>query len=336
MKRFLLTLVFLLLSSFFLLALLFAPLFLPVSPSSQTVEVKVERGESFASITRKLKDKYIIGNEKIFFLWAWLSGSEKKIQWGLYRFDLLLSPKEVLDRMVLGKGVLHRITIAEGLTVTQIAELLEEADVAEKAKFLAEAKSPDLLSRLGLEGTGIEGYLFPDTYYFPPFISEREILTAMTSQFRTVLSPAMEAQANALGLSLHEVLTLASLIEKETGMEAERPLISAVFHNRLRRHIPLQSDPSAIYGLKRFSGTLTRKDLQNNNPYNTYLIRGLPPGPICNPSLSSLKAALDPAEVPYLYFVSKNDGSHLFSVSLEDHNRAVKIYQTERRGRPQP
>lgn len=300
------------------------------------MEVKVERGESLSSVARKLKDKELIGNKKIFLLWAWLSGSERKIQWGLYRFDLPLSPKEVLDRMVLGKGALHRITIAEGLKLSQIAELLEEADIAEKAKFLAEAGSPNLLSRLGLEGQGIEGYLFPDTYYFPPFISEREILIAMTNQFRTVFSPAMEAQAEALGLSLHEVITLASLIEKETGREAERPLISAVFHNRIKRHIPLQSDPSVIYGLKRFFGTLTRRDLQSHTPYNTYLLRGLPPGPICNPGLSSLKAALDPAKVPYLYFVSKNDGSHLFSVSLEDHNRAVKIYQSERQGRPQP
>lgn len=300
------------------------------------MEVKVEKGESLSSVTRKLKNNELIGNEKIFLLWAWLSGSERKIQWGLYSFDLPLSPKQVLDRMVLGKGILNRITVAEGLTVSQIAELLEETDIAKKAKFLAEAESPDLLARLGLEGRGTEGYLFPNTYYFPPFISEREILIAMTSQFRTVFSPAMETQAEALGLSLHEVITLASLIEKETGSEAERPLISAVFHNRIKRHIPLQSDPSVIYGLKRFAGTLTRRDLQSHTPYNTYLIRGLPRGPICNPGLSSLKAALNPARVPYLYFVSKNDGSHLFSVSLEDHNRAVNIYQSERQGRPQP
>lgn len=334
MKRFLLALVFLLFCACIFLAFLFSSLFVPLPTRSQPVEIKVERGEPFSSVARKLKDKDAIDNEKIFLLWAWLFGSEKKIQWGLYRFDLPLSPKEILDHMVLGKGVLRRITVTEGLRVRQIAELLEEADLAKKTEFLAEAESPDLLSRLGLEGRWIEGYLFPNTYYFPPFISEREILMAMTSQFRTAFSPAMEAQAKALGLSLHEVVTLASLIEKETGMEAERPLISAVFHNRLKRRIPLQSDPTVIYGLKSFSGILTRKHLQNNTPYNTYLIRGLPPGPICNPGLPSLKAALEPAQVPYLFFVSKNDGSHLFSESLEDHNRAVKIYQSERRGRP--
>lgn len=137
----------------------------------------------------------------------------------------------------------------------------------------------------------------------------------------------MERQAKKLGLSRHEVVTLASLIEKETGVEAERPLVSAVFHNRLKRNIPLQSDPTVIYGLEDFTGKLRRKDLQNPSPYNTYLIRGLPPGPICNPGLSSLRAALFPARVSYLYFVSKNDGTHFFSETIREHNRAVNIYQ---------
>jgi UPF0755 protein len=146
----------------------------------------------------------------------------------------------------------------------------------------------------------------------------------------------MREQSKEIGLSLHEVVTLASLIEKETGIEAERPLVSAVFHNRLRAKIPLQSDPTVIYGLKSFSGSLTRKDLQSRSPYNTYRIRGLPPGPICNPGLASLRAALYPARVPYLYFVSKNDGSHLFSMRLGEHNQAVKIYQSGKQRHPRP
>jgi len=141
----------------------------------------------------------------------------------------------------------------------------------------------------------------------------------------------MEEQARKLGLERHEVVTLASLVEKETGVEAERPLVSAVFHNRLRGRIPLQSDPTVIYGLKKFTGNLTRKDLRRPSPYNTYLIQGLPPGPICNPGLSSLQAALLPAEVSYLYFVSKNDGTHFFSKTIREHNRAVNQYQRPRR-----
>lgn len=185
----------------------------------------------------------------------------------------------------------------------------------------------DLLTGFGLEGKGVEGYLFPDTYYFPPSVTEREILIAMVEQFREIFDPMMKEKSGGIGLTPHEVVTLASLIEKEAGIKAERPLVSAVFHNRLKIKIPLQSDPTVIYGLRDFSGNLRRKDLQNPSPYNTYRIKGLPPGPICNPGLSSLRAALSPASVPYLYFVSKNDGSHLFSVSLEEHNQAVKLYQ---------
>jgi UPF0755 protein len=149
----------------------------------------------------------------------------------------------------------------------------------------------------------------------------------MVGRFRKALDQATSQQAEDLGLTLHEVVTLASLVEKESGLETERPLISAVFHNRLRSNMPLQSDPTVIYGIKNFSGNLTRKDLQMRTAHNTYLIQGLPPTPICNPGLSALRSALNPASVPYLYFVSKNDGSHFFSVTMAEHNRAVRIYQ---------
>jgi len=297
------------------------------------VEVKVERGEPLSSVVRRLKDHGVISNERLFSFWARLRGLDKKIHWGLYRFELPLPPRQVLNQMMLGKGVFRRVTIPEGLTVKEIAEILEEKTaLVSKDRFLAEAASPKLLSLAGLGGRGLEGYLFPNTYYFTPFVTERDILVAMVEQFWEIFNARMEEQGKAVGLSLHQVVTLASLIEKEAGIEAERPLISAVFHNRLKRKIPLQSDPTVIYGLKRFTGTLTRKDLDNRTPYNTYRIPGLPPGPICNPGLSSLKAALFPAPVPYLYFVSKNDGSHLFSVSLGEHNRAVKVYQGSKRG----
>lgn len=331
MKHLLLSVLFIFLSCLMFFGFLFAFLYLPPLQEQETVEVKVERGEPFSSVVRKLKDKAVISNERLFSFWARLWGLDKKIHWGLYLLELPMAPREVLNRMVLGRGVFHRITIPEGLTVTEIAELLEKGEIAKKDRFLAEAASPGLLSLLGLKGKGIEGYLFPDTYYFTPFVTERDILIAMVEQFRVIFNPMMAEQTKKIGLSLHEVVTLASLIEKETGIEAERPLISAVFHNRLQRRIPLQSDPTVIYGLKSFSGTLTRRDLQSRSPYNTYRILGLPPGPICNPGLSSLMAALYPAPVPYLYFVSKNDGSHLFSVTLEEHNRAVKIYQGGRR-----
>lgn len=302
-------------------------MFLPPLQERMPVEVRVERGEPFSSIVRKLEDGDVIHNSRLFSLWARFWGLDKRIHWGLYLFELPLAPREVLHQMVLGRGVFHRITIPEGLTVREIGELLEKAGVASKDRFLAETKSPEVLSQLGLRDKGAEGYLFPDTYYFTPFATERDMALAMARQFREIFLPLIEEKRRELGLSLHEIVTIASLIEKETGMASERPLVSAVFHNRLQRRIPLQSDPTVIYGLRRFSGTLTRRDLQSRSPYNTYRIQGLPPTPICNPGLASLLAALNPAPAPYLYFVAKNDGSHLFSVSLEEHNRAVRLYQ---------
>ena len=333
MKYFFFTLLFAALSFLLFMGFLLVFLFLPPLQERQTVEVKVERGEPLSAIVHRLKDQGVIANERLFSFWARLWGLDKKIHWGLYRFETPLPPRQVLNQMMLGRGVFRRITIPEGLTVKEIADLLEKGEIANRERFLKEAANPEFLSLVGIEGKRIEGYLFPSTYYFTPFASERDILTAMVGQFWQSFDVGMRGQGRKMGLAPHQAVTLASLIEKETGIEAERPMISAVFHNRLVNRIPLQSDPTVIYGLKRFSGNLTRKDLQTRTPYNTYRISGLPPGPICNPGLSSLKAAIHPAQVPYLYFVSKNDGSHIFSVSLGEHNRAVKIYQGGRQRR---
>lgn len=331
MNRFQHIILFLFLSFFLFFGFLFAFLFIPPFQQRQTVEVQVERGEPFSSVVRKLKSKAVIRNERLFSLWARVRGADKKVGWGIYRFELPMTPREVLNRLVLGKGAFHRVTIPEGLTVREIADLLEKQGLAKKTQFLAETKNPETLSLLDLQGKGIEGRLFPDTYHFPLLATERNMLVIMANQFKQVFTAEMESRARDLGLTRHEVVTLASLIEKEAGIAAERPLVSAVFHNRLKRMIPLQSDPTVIYGLKDFSGNLTRRDLMTQTPYNTYLRRGLPPGPICNPGLSSIRAALFPAKVPYLYFVSKNDGAHFFSTTLQEHNRAVKIYQKDRR-----
>ncbi len=336
MRKLLLTVLFLSLSLLLFLVSIFAFLYMPALQKRRVVEVKVDRGESFSSVVNKLKDRGVIPNERFFTLWARLLALDKKIHWGVYRFDLPIAPREVLDRMVLGRGLFHRITIPEGLALNEIADLLVREGATGEEKFLQEARSTEILSLLGLEDNGIEGYLFPDTYYFPVSATARDILTAMVEQFQEIFTPMMERQAKKLGLSRHEVVTLASLVEKEAGVEAERPLVSAVFHNRLKQNIPLQSDPTVIYGLEGFTGKLRRRDLQNPSPYNTYLIRGLPPGPICNPGLSSLRAALFPAHVSYLYFVSKNDGTHFFSETIREHNRAVNIYQRNSKKRKRP
>jgi len=329
-KNIFLAALFLSLSIIVFVGFLFGFVSTPFHRRSGTVELKVNRGESFSSVVGRLKENGVISHKKIFTLWARLWSLDKKIHWGIYRFELPMAPRKVLNRMVLGQGIFHRITIPEGLTLTEIASLLEREGLGNKERFLKEAGNPELLSLFGLEGKGVEGYLFPNTYYFPPSAGERDVIVAMMDHFYERFTPLMEEHAKKLGLSQHDVLTLASLIEKETGDEAERPLVSAVFHNRLKDRIPLQSDPTVIYGMKNFKGNLTRRDLRNRSPYNTYLIQGLPPGPICNPGHSSLWAALFPAEVSYLYFVSKNDGTHVFSETIGEHNRAVNLYQRRR------
>lgn len=293
-------------------------------------EVRVEPGDSFAIVTRKLRQQQVISNGLFFSLWARFNGSEKKIQQGLYRFESSVAPWEVLDRLVTGKGIFHSVTIPEGLTIKEIADLLDKMQIADREKFLAAATDPSLLGALGLADRGIEGYLFPSTYHFTPATPERDIINMMAEQFRKSSQPLLANARSAAQFTTHELLTLASIVEKETGVEAERGLVAAVFYNRLRRQMPLQSDPTVIYGLKNFNGNLTKKDLRDDNPYNTYRISALPPGPICNPGLSSIKAVLNPADVPYLYFVSKNDGSHIFSETIEEHNQAVKTYQPVR------
>ena len=329
-KNILLGALFLSLSLILFVGFLLGFLSAPFHQRPGTVEIKVEQGESFSSVVNRLKDRGVISNGKIFTLWARLRFLDKRIQWGRYRFDLPMAPRKVLNRMVLGKGLFQRVTVAEGLNLMDIASLMEREGLDNRERFLKEAGDPELLSLFGLQETGVEGYLFPDTYHFSPSTSGRDILVAMIKQFEERFTPVMEEQAKRIGLDRHQVVTLASLIEKETGVDAERPIVSAVFHNRLRDRIPLQSDPTVIYGLKDFTGNLTRRDLRTPSPYNTYLIRGLPPGPISNPGLASLWAALFPAEVSYLYFVSKNDGTHFFSETIGEHNQAVNQYQRRR------
>jgi peptidoglycan lytic transglycosylase G len=297
-------------------------------------EIRVEQGDSLATVVRKLRDQELIASGFLFSVWARLNGVDKKIHQGLYRFESAVPPREILDRLATGRGIFQTVTIPEGLTVREIAELLDKMQIANRDTFIAQAANSDLLAALGLSEKGLEGYLFPSTYHFTPSTPEKDIITTMAEQFRKVSLPLLNQRDGTTSLTSHEILTLASIIEKETGIDAERPLISAVFHNRLRRQMPLQSDPTVIYGIKDFNGNLTRRNLQDPTPYNTYRISALPPGPICNPGLSSIRAALQPAEVSYLYFVSKNDGTHLFSESIEAHNQAVKLYQPVRESTP--
>jgi UPF0755 protein len=327
--------IFILLFLLFFLPALFVGWFLLVPPSgtSPAKVVYIKKGMHLRQIAEFLQEQGVIRNKHLFILTTTLLGKKANLRAGEYEFESGMQPLEVLNTLVRGQVKRHLVTIPEGYTLSQIAQLLEDQKIVEKKDFLQKASSPVLITSLGLSssmtgpGVTLEGYLFPETYHLYKEMDPEEVIKAMVQQFRKVMGPDLANRAAELGMSEWETVILASLIEKETSLLEEKPLISAVFHNRLVQKMPLQSDPTVIYGIKTFNGNLTKEDLQRPTPYNTYLRTGLPPSPICNPGKDSLLAALNPAPVPYLYFVSKNDGSHYFSSEIEDHNRAVWKFQ---------
>ena len=297
----------------------------------QPAVVLVPKGASLRTISQMLAEERLVTNDRLFSWWARWTGADRKIKAGEYEFTEALTPVELLQRLLTGQGLRVVVTIPEGLTFRQIVTLLAEKGFGSPESFFCLNTDPGFLEKWGLPAQGIEGYLFPDTYYFSRFASAEELLSQMIARFYRIFKPEMYRQADAVNFSVHEVVTLASLIEKETGTAPERPLVSAVFHNRLKKGIPLQCDPTVIYGITDFDGNLTHQHLRTLTPYNTYLVRGLPPGPIANPGLNSLLAAIQPAREDYLYFVAKGDGSHQFSSDLASHNRAVQQYQRRQR-----
>lgn len=299
----------------------------PAGGDPAPLTVRIEPGQSLAAVAENLDRLGLVRSPLRFRLLARLRGSDKHIQAGEYELRATLAPAEILAMLEKGAVKLYRITVPEGFTLRQIAELLGRTPLFTAEEFLRQAERVEALRRFGLEAPGLEGYLFPDTYAFPRGTPPAAVIAAMLQRFREIFTPEWERRAAELGLSVHAVVTLASIIEKETGAPDERPLIAAVFHNRLRRGMRLETDPTVIYGIANFDGNLTRRHLETPTPYNTYLIKGLPPGPIANPGRDSLHAALYPAEADYLFFVSRNDGSHHFSRTFEEHQRAVRRYQ---------
>ena len=293
--------------------------------------VSIRPGEGFGAITARLQEKGLIRTPFKFRLYARFSGYHTQLKAGEYELSAEMSPKQILATLKGGKVRLYRVTIPEGYQLRQIAETVEAAGFGNAPDFLRLATDPEVARSAGIEAQTLEGYLFPDTYYFPRGHAPRAIIDAMLKRFRAAITDQWRARAREIGLSLHEVVTLASIIEKETGEPAERPLISSVFHNRLRKGMRLETDPTVIYGIEDFNGNLTRKDLRTPTPYNTYVIKGLPPGPIASPGAAALEAALYPAETDYLFFVSRRDRTHQFSTNWEDHNRAVREFQLRRR-----
>ena len=314
----------------FLFSFLYWFLFIPPSTASVTKVILIKKGTPLRKVSEMLQQEGIIKHRRLFVWLTQVLGKKGGIKAGEYELHTRMVPLEVLGILVKGQVKPHLVTIPEGYTLHQIAQLLEDLLIVEKGAFIQKASSPVFISSLEIpqfRGPNLEGYLFPNTYHLVREMDSEEVIQMMVQQFKKVYASDLYEKASPMGISERDAVILASIIEKETPLPEEKPLISAVFHNRLKRKMPLQSDPTVIYGIKNFDGNLTRQHLLTPSPYNTYLITGLPPTPICNPGRDSLLAALSPAPVPYLYFVSKNDGSHYFSADIEEHNRAVSKYQ---------
>ncbi len=290
----------------------------------------IKQGQGFAAVSETIHKAGIINDPYKFKLLARLRGQDKEIKAGEYRLLSSMTPSEILQTIVNGRFYLRRITIPEGANLGQIALLFSVAGLCTDSEFIAVAADSSLARKLGIEAETFEGYLFPDTYYFQKGVLPEKIIKTMVRRFKYVFVPEWIRAADKHGLSVHQVLTLASIIEKETGAAFERPIISSVFHNRLKKGMRLETDPTVIYGIRDFDGNLTRKHLDTPTPYNTYKIKGLPPGPISNPGAKAIEAALYPAETDFLYFVSKKDNTHKFSTNIRDHNQAVRKYQLHR------
>ncbi|NPU83274.1 MAG: endolytic transglycosylase MltG [Syntrophaceae bacterium] len=303
--------------------------FSPVDDLHVTSTVEIPRGTGFVEIVDILEKTGLVQNKPFFYVLAVLKRSNRQIRAGEYELASSMSPNEIIGRLVRGMIKGYKVTIPEDWSLQEIADLLASPEfrLVDRKTFLATARDREFLDALNIRGASAEGYLFPNTYIFDRTMGAREIIKAMVHQFWKAFTPEMRNRAEQMGLNVHEAVTLASLIGKETGLKSEKNLISAVFHNRLRREMKLQCDPTAVYDLERFSGAVKRRHLQRKSPYNTYVIDGLPPGPIANPGADSLQAALHPASSDVLYFVSRLDGSHEFSRNYLAHNEAIIKYR---------
>ena len=305
--------------------------------------VEIPRGAGATEIRRRLVDAGVVENEltmRAALLW---SRQASNLKAGEYQFERPLSALEVIDRLVRGDIHTVRITFPEGLSLPEMAAIFEKRGFGTASDWQDAAGDPSLIRDLDPMATDLEGYLFPETYTIPPSTTASELVAEMVQRFRSNFPEALQQRALADGFTVRQVVTLAALVEKETARADERPLVAAVYRNRVKIGMPMQADPTVIYALQRagrYNGNLRRVDLAFDSPYNTYRYAGLPPGPIAAPGKAAIEATLAPADVKYLYFVSRNDGSHVFAETLAEHNRNVHQYQVlyfqKQRQRPQP
>lgn len=337
-RRFLIITMFILLlvgSVFYSLSI--HPFFWPLKGESQkTLLFEVKPGESLSNVARRLAGQGVVTNGSYFVLFSRLTGKSKAIRVGEYDLHKGMSPIKVLSIISSGRSHRYSITIPEGTNMYELAETMAKQGLGTRSSNLALMKNPSFIHEaLGKRVETLEGYLFPETYFYTRYTEPKTLLLKMVSRFKEAFS-YLEIPKN-FPLNQHEIVTLASIIEKETGAPQERRRISSVFHNRLRKNMRLQTDPTVIYGVldktQRLVKNITRKHLKKKNRYNTYTFRGLPWGPISNPGKKALAATLDPEKSPYLYFVSRNDGTHVFSKNYRQHSRAVRKFQLDPRMR---
>jgi UPF0755 protein len=294
--------------------------------------VEIPQGGGSVSIGERLVAAGVIRDSITFRAALWMSRQGRHLKAGEYRFDRPMTPFEVIDKMARGDVFVISITFPEGLTFAEMAKIFESHGLGAAASFIEAAKDPAPIHDLDPAAKDLEGYLFPETYAVPHRTDAAKLARVMVARFEKVLTPELRQAAAARDLTLRQAVTLASIVEKETAKAEERPLVAAVYATRLRIGMPLQCDPTVIYGLiraGRYDGNIHKVDLSFDSPYNTYRYPGLPPGPIASPGRASLEAALHPADADYLYFVSRNDGSHEFARTLEEHNRNVQKYQVQ-------
>jgi UPF0755 protein len=309
-----------------LVAAVFLELRRPGPVLEAPVTISVTKGDRLAEVAQDLTERGILRFALPLVAWARVTGQDRGIHYGEFLVSTRQTPLELLRRLTGKADPPHPVTVPEGLSVREVVALLANSGFGSQESFLCLLDDPTFLDAESLPAAGPEGYLFPDTYAFPREESAAAILTTMIQRFQEVSGAEFARRAANLGLTEHQAVTLASLVEEETAVPDERRLVAAVFVNRLRRGMPLQSDPTVLYGREAGNRKITRKDLRRHTSHNTYTMTGLPPTPIANPGRAALEAAVDPAPVDYLYFVARGDGSHQFSNTLAAHNAAVAKY----------
>ncbi len=320
---------------------LYLSLMWPVSNGSGEEIVDIPPGTAFSKLAHSLEERGLVSSARLFSLYARMTGQSQKIQMGEYEVRRDMSPHDILNVITSGKTRLYKLTIPEGYNIFEISEILDRSWAGRGREFLELVRDPVTVhAMLGEPAASLEGYLFPETYAVSKYMPVRQLLRMMVDKFKQVyaeLASEADGMGAAKAMSRQQIVTFASVVEKETGASTERPLIASVFYNRLKKGMRLQSDPTIIYGIWSETGSylknIRKSDILHPTPYNTYTVKALPAGPICNPGREALAAVLHPAKSEYLYFVSRNDGTHIFSETYKQHEKAVRDFQINRRAR---